>query len=140
MLRLLATLTAIAATGWSADWNAKLAAQYLDSRQKDWFAWKRAQSADGPCVSCHTGLTYLLARPALRRLLHEKEPTVYETGLLNRLRANAGAKPPANLQGVETIFAAMFLAREDQGRAAFDQLWALQEKEGELAGAWPWYN
>jgi squalene-hopene/tetraprenyl-beta-curcumene cyclase len=134
------TLLAFAALGWSADWNPKLAAQYLDQRQKDWFAWKRAQSADGPCVSCHTGLTYLLARPALRRLLHEKEPTVYETGLMNRLRANAGAKPPGTLQGVETIFAAMFLAREDKGKAAFDQLWALQNKDGKLKGAWPWYN
>src|SRR5215467_1705042 len=91
---------ALAAQAWAADWNPKLAAEYLDGRQKDWFAWKQAQSASGPCVSCHTGLTYLLARPALRRVLREKEPTVYETGLLNRLRSNVGAKPAGILQGV----------------------------------------
>jgi hypothetical protein len=31
-----------------------------------------------PCVSCHTGMTYLLARPVLRRALHESEPTTFE--------------------------------------------------------------
>ena len=64
-----------------AEWNPALAARYLDARQQEWFAWKTAQSADGPCVSCHTGLTYLLARPVLRRALHEAAPTAFETGL-----------------------------------------------------------
>ena len=128
----------------AADWNPKLAAQYLDARQKEWFAWPRAASADGPCVSCHTGLPYLLARPALRRVLGEKDPTVYETGLLNRLRAKAGEKPAGPLQGVETIFAALLLARQDAAGPAtgrsFDQLASLQVHDGRLAGAWPWYN
>ena len=48
----------------AADWSPALAARYLDGRQKEWFSWKPAMSADGPCVSCHTGMTYLLARPA----------------------------------------------------------------------------
>lgn len=74
------------AAGLAADWNPRLAAQYLDGRQKEWFAWPQAASAEGPCVSCHTGLPYLLARPALRRILGEAQPTEYETGLLNRLR------------------------------------------------------
>jgi squalene-hopene/tetraprenyl-beta-curcumene cyclase len=89
-------------------------------------------------------MPYLLARPALRRALGEKEPTAYETGLLNRLRAKAGEKPAGALQGVETIFAALFLARQDPTGAAtgraFDQLATLQNHEGRLAGAWPWYN
>ena len=128
----------------AADWNPKLAAEYLDGRQQAWFAWPRAASANGPCVSCHTGMTYLLARPALRRVLGEVQPTKYETGLLNRLRTQAGAEPPGALQGIETVFAALFLARENPAgadtRRAFDQLWALQIREGSLAGAWPWYN
>ncbi len=73
--------------GWSADWNARLAADYLDHRQQQWFEWAPAKAPGGPCISCHTGLTYLLSRPMLRRTLGEKEPTVYETGLLNGLRA-----------------------------------------------------
>ena len=116
------------ALGFCADWSPQLAARYLDSRQKEWFAWKQAASANGPCVSCHTGMTYLLARPALRRALGESEPTAYERGLLDRLRAQAGSKPPANIQGVEVIFAALFLTQQDSGtlsdatKLSFDQL------------------
>jgi hypothetical protein len=77
-----------------ASWSPELAARYLDARQKAWFEWKPAASVDGPCVSCHTGMTYLLARPALRRALGETDPTMYERGLMDRLRANVGAKRP----------------------------------------------
>lgn len=129
-----------------AEWSPERAAQYLDARQKAWFAWKPAASPDGPCVSCHTGMTYLLARPALRRALGETQPTMFEKGLLDRLRANVGAKPEGALQGVETVFAALFLAQQDLGkvvgsetRRAFDQLWALQLDEGATKGAWQWY-
>lgn len=130
----------------AADWNPKLAAQYLDGRQKEWFAWKPAMSANGACVSCHTGMTYLLARPVLRRTLNESEPTSFEQGLMARLRSNVGAKPKGALQEVETIFAALFLAGQDRGgapsadtRKAFEQLWALQSPDGPTAGAWRWY-
>jgi hypothetical protein len=66
---------------------------------------------------------------------------MYETGLLDRLRSNAGAKPAGALQSVETIFAAMLLPQGDAAqRATFDQLWALQKKDGELRGGWQWYS
>jgi hypothetical protein len=123
-----------------AGWNPQLAATYLDTRQQEWFAWPRAQSKDGPCVSCHTGMPYLIARPALRRVLKEAQPTMYETGLLDRLRANAGAKAPGGLQSVETIFAAMLLPNGDAAQApTFEQLWKLQKTDGELKGGWMWY-
>src|SRR5262245_31771057 len=123
-----------------AGWNPQLAAKYLDGRQQEWFAWPQAQSKNGPCVSCHTGMPYLIARPALRRLLKEAQPTMYETGLLDRLRSNAGAKPAGALQSVETIFAAMLLPQGDGAqRATFDQLWLLQKKDGDLRGGWQWY-
>jgi squalene-hopene/tetraprenyl-beta-curcumene cyclase len=145
LLTLVAVLVATTST-LSADWNPELAAQYLDGRQKEWFAWKPAMSADGPCVSCHTGMTYLLARPALRRVLKETQPTMYEVGLLDRLRAKVGEKPAGGLQGVETIFSAMFLSREDAKKTmsthtqkAFDQLWALQSADGPSTGGWRWY-
>src|SRR6266700_3789503 len=82
----------------SQDWNPALAAAYLDARQEAWFAWPRAQSPDGPCISCHTGMPYLLARPALRKLLHENTPTMYEQGLLHRLDSRAGKEPVDGLQ------------------------------------------
>ncbi len=131
----------------AADWSPEAAARYLDERQKQWFEWKPAASANGPCVSCHTGMTYLLARPALRRVLKEEQPTIYERGLLARLRSNVGAKPPGALQDVESIFAAMFLAREDSRAAmsadtqkAFEQVWTLQRTEAPAKGAWKWYT
>jgi squalene-hopene/tetraprenyl-beta-curcumene cyclase len=131
----------------AAGWSPERAAQYLDGRQKAWFEWKPAQSSDGPCVSCHTGMTYLLARPALRRALGEAQPTVYERGLLDRLRAKAGAKPAGVLRDVEVIFAAFFLGREDAGKAmtadtsrTFEQLWTLQRQEGPGRGGFGWYS
>ncbi len=142
-----ALFTVVATSIVAADWSPEAAARYLDERQKQWFEWKPAASANGPCVSCHTGMTYLLARPALRRVLKEEQPTVYERGLLARLRSNVGAKPPGALQDVESIFAAMFLAREDARGAmspdtqkAFEQLWTLQRTEAPAKGAWKWYS
>ena len=131
----------------AADWSPKLAAQYLDGRQKEWFAWKPAMSANGPCVSCHTGMTYLMARPVLRRALKEPEPTEFERGLMARLLTNVGEKPKGGLQEVETIFTALFLADRDRAsgtagaetRKAFDGLWLLQSKDAPTAGAWRWY-
>ena len=137
---------ALATSTFAADWSPEAAARYLDGRQQEWFAWKPAMSADGPCVSCHTGMTYLLARPALRRVLKESQPTMYEVGLLDRLRTKVGEKPAGALQGVETIFSAMFLSREDAMKTmsahtqkAFAQLWALQSGEGAPTGGWRWY-
>ena len=146
ILLTLCTLALSTSSALAADWSPEAAARYLDGRQQEWFAWKPALSADGPCVSCHTGMTYLLARPALRKALKEKAPTTYEQGLLDRLRANVGAKPAGPLQSVETIFSAMFLSDDDarttmsaHRQKAFDQLWSLQNGEGANQGAWRWY-
>lgn len=121
-------------------WDPARAAKYLDGRQEAWFAWKTAQSPDGPCISCHTGMPYLLARPALRRVLNESTPTKYETGLMARLESKAGAKPAGGLQSVETIFAAMFVEDAGAKQRTFDQLWALQKTDGALKGGWQWFN
>src|SRR5258705_3998342 len=117
----------VASPAYCADWNPRLAADYLDSRQKEWFAWGPAKAPGGPCVSCHTGVTYLLARPALRRALGENRPTEYETGLLDALRSRVDkkeskdvipsfAREPAASQamGVESIHAALFLGTEEE--------------------------
>jgi squalene-hopene/tetraprenyl-beta-curcumene cyclase len=141
----LALLGPLSVPARAADWSPERAARYLDGRLEEWFAWKPAASPDGPCVSCHTGMTYLLARPALRRRLGEPGPTSYETGLLTRLRVDVGAKPASYLQGVEVIFAAFFLSARDAGdpmstetRRAFEQLWALQRTDDSPAGGWDW--
>jgi hypothetical protein len=150
--------TTVAALAFGGDWNPRLAAQYMDARQKEWFAWPSANTNGMPCVSCHTGVSYLLARPALGRALGETERTPYEKGLLDGMRSRVGKKdvaelfpkatPPHSFEalGVETVFAALFLAAEDAPTAklssdterAFARLWALQIREGKNKGAWVW--
>jgi hypothetical protein len=120
-----------------ADWNPRLAADYMDSRQKEWFAWPRANGGAKPCISCHTGLSYLLARPALRKALGEKDATQWETGLLESLRSRVDKKTPdGESLGVESVMAALFLRTP----AALDRMWAMQIREGKSAGAWKWFN
>ena len=136
----LATGVTLAVTLSAGDgWDPARAATYLDARQQKWFAWPRAASPDGPCVSCHTGMPYLLARPALRKVLHEPLPTMYETGLRHRLDARAGAEPVDGLQRTNTIFETLFVTDESKQREAFRQLWALQKTDGPLKGAWQWF-
>jgi squalene-hopene/tetraprenyl-beta-curcumene cyclase len=148
-LRIAITIAALVVTAspLCAEWSPALAARYLDARQQAWFDWKTAQSSDGPCVSCHTGMTYLLARPVLRRALHETEPTRFEAGYLNRLKTKMAKPAEGALGTVEAVMSAMFLSRDDaravmssHTRQAFDRLWELQESDGPAKGGWPWYE
>jgi squalene-hopene/tetraprenyl-beta-curcumene cyclase len=147
-----------------AGWDPRLAAKYLDARQQEWFAWPPAKATGGTCLSCHTGATYLLARPALRRMLGESGPTSSEIELRAGLRARAGlrdgkeikrafaAEPMASQAlGVEAVFAALFLnspgpagatdaTLDADARRAFDRLWSLQLRQGPARGAWAWFN
>jgi squalene-hopene/tetraprenyl-beta-curcumene cyclase len=140
-------INALLALSLCADWSPRLAADYLDGREKEWFAWKTAQTPGGPCVSCHTNVTYLIVRPELRRALGEKQPTEFETGLRDALRARiplhdvfpaAFAKEPRHTQslGVEAIHAALLLGEEP----ALERMWSLQIKEGKEKGAWNWFH
>jgi squalene-hopene/tetraprenyl-beta-curcumene cyclase len=131
-------MVAVAAPlGFSADWNHQLAADYLDSRQKEWFLWPRAKVAGSACVSCHTGLPYLLARPALRRALGESRPTSYEERLLEGVQAQAEAG---------AVLSALVFALRDadnktlsvEAERAFDRLWSSQIRDGNNRGAWEW--
>lgn len=137
--RLTVLLAACAAQTMAAGWDPKLAARFLDERQKQWFEWPVAAKKGGPCVSCHTGLTYLIARPALRRVLHEPEPTKWETGLLDSLRARLDSPLPGTAQavGTESILAAVLLR---DNAAAQDRMWGLQLKDGKRRGAWNWFE
>src|SRR5260370_28729400 len=95
--RLIAVVAVAVLPGYCGDWSPRLAADYLDARQKEWFAWPAAKAPGGTCLSCHTGMTYLLARPALRKALGELQPTQYEKGLLEWLRARADKREGKHL-------------------------------------------
>jgi squalene-hopene/tetraprenyl-beta-curcumene cyclase len=160
LTRIAVILTFIAASAFGGDWNPRQAAQYMDGRQKAWFAWPNASRSGVVCVSCHTGLPYLLARPALRRSLGETAPTLYEAVLLDGLRATVvrtdaddllGTKSNTLLSkqvyGAQSVLATLFLAIDDaqrggglspEGEKAFDRMWSLQVKTGKNQGGWLW--
>jgi len=144
----------------TAGWSPRLAAQYLDERLKLWLDFTATQPKQHlACVSCHTSLPYLLARPALRMALAEPAPASYEDRLLATVRARVQgwrSSPPyyprkfAQSRGAEAILYALLLARDDAqtGRralsegteAAFANLWAEQIPDGEHRGAFEWLD
>lgn len=158
VVRIVSLLALTAAASFCGDWNPRLAADYLDARQKAWFAWPAAKKGDGVCLSCHTGMTYLLARPALSRALGEKDSTLYETQLLASLKSRVdkktaldfspkGKEPGASQGlGVESVLSALLLASVDaragalssETEQAFQRMWALQIADGKDKGAWLW--
>jgi squalene-hopene/tetraprenyl-beta-curcumene cyclase len=142
-------------SAFCADWNKQRAADYLDSRQKAWFEW-RATKKDpgGPCLSCHTGLTYLQARPALRMALQEKTPSAYETGLREAIRNRLDHEKPGRMfpsfvkeplatqaAAVESVVSAYALAIGSGSiESALDRMLLTQSKEGNSRGGWQWFQ
>jgi len=139
----------------AGDWNPRLAANYLDARQKQWFDWPAASAGTGSaCISCHTNLPYLVARPALRRALGESQPTPYEARFLEVLRTRAEkqtaadmfpkSKDPSQAAGAETIFTAWILSTQEPKaettRLAFDRMWSMQIRDGKSKGSWAFFE
>jgi squalene-hopene/tetraprenyl-beta-curcumene cyclase len=148
----------------SAAWNARAAATYLDERLDWWLRWPNAaRDHDTACVSCHTAVPYALARPALQAALAEHDRPAPERRLLENVVKRVtlwnevepfypdqtrGLPKSSESRGTEAILNALILstrdgyggALTDEARQAFKNLWALQFKAGELAGAWAWLN
>ncbi len=148
----------------SPSWDARAAAAYLDGRMAWWMAWPGAAiDHDTRCVSCHEVLPYALARPVLRSLLAEREESAPERkmleGVTKRVRSwkevepfypdqTRGLPKTSESRGTEAILNAVILATRDasagtlsdDARLAFDNLWALQFKAGDMAGGWAWLN
>jgi squalene-hopene/tetraprenyl-beta-curcumene cyclase len=131
----------------------------MDARQKEWVVWPMAMHSGVACVSCHTGLTYLVARPALRQALGDKSgPTLYERVLVDGMRATvirtdandlfAGLKGAIvdQVYGAQVVLSSLVLAMDDaphgklspEGEKAFDRMWSIQIKDGADKGRWQW--
>jgi squalene-hopene/tetraprenyl-beta-curcumene cyclase len=158
------TASTAAGDGGGRLWNARAAAGYLDQRASWWTTWQGSQrDHDTHCVSCHTTAPYAMARPALRRVLGEAGPSAPELKIndyvTTRVRLwkdvepfypdqTRGVPKTSESRGTEAILNALTLASRDaaagalseDGRRAFDNLWALQMKTGDLSGAWVWLN
>jgi squalene-hopene/tetraprenyl-beta-curcumene cyclase len=145
-------------------WDPKAAAAYLDGRAAWWIAWPNAaRDHDTFCVSCHTAVPYALARPALRDALGERDRTPAEVKLLDNVVKRVtlwkdlapfysdqmqGIPKTSESRGTEAILNALILTNRDaatgrltdETRTALGNMWALQMKAKELAGAWAWLN
>ena len=150
-------------------WNPRAAAAYLDGRMTWWLQWTGAQrDHDTACVSCHTAMPYMLARPVLRGALAEQGASAPERRMLEhvvkRVRMWKDVEPwypdqtrglpkTSESRGTEAVFNALVLATRDasaaqpsqsplsdETRQAFANMWALQFKAGDRAGAWAWIN
>jgi hypothetical protein len=148
----------------SPAWNKAAAAAYLDGRAEWWLHWQpAARDHDTACVSCHTTLPYALARPALRTSMGTPEPAAPEQGIVahvdTRVRLwnevepfypdqTRGLPKTSESRGTEAVLNAVVLASRDNAagtlgddtRRAFENMWALQFKNGDLKGAWAWLN
>jgi squalene-hopene/tetraprenyl-beta-curcumene cyclase len=157
-------LTALSGTDDSAPWDRRAAATYLDERAGWWMGSSTAARDHGTfCVSCHTAVPYVLARPALRPALAEGSTSANERRLLDNVTKRVrlwkeiepfysdekqGFPKTAESRGTEAILSALILASDDaqngklseDTRDAFKNFWSLQEKTGENKGAWSWLN
>lgn len=178
MLRRLTVAAAIAvllacriglADDGTSGWRPHPAGKYLDERATAWFAFDvRGEGATrSTCVSCHTVLPYILARPVLRTFVAATTPTEHETRLLAQTRLRVEHWPDLDSEafglfyndsdtkkqqswGTEAVFNALILAFDDrnQGRSspsdstqrAFSNLWATQLQTGEQKGSWDWLD
>lgn len=145
-------------------WNTRAAAAYLDGRLEWWLRWPSAQrDHDTACVSCHTGAPYALARPALRAALGEQGLTAPERGMaanvVKRVKLwkevepfysdqRSGLPKTSESRGTEAVLNTLVLVMRDRAsgalseetRQAFNNLWPLQFRNGDLKGAWAWLN
>ncbi len=163
--------------GWACEARAddadriRRAIAYLDGRQEDWAAFAKAQRGEGTnrttCVSCHTGISYAFARPALGRFMAIANPAAAEERMITqvsqrvahwaeldeprfRLMYDGSDRKKAEARGTEAVLNALILARNDatQGRSApgdttqtaLKHLWTTQTTSGSDAGSWDWLN
>jgi squalene-hopene/tetraprenyl-beta-curcumene cyclase len=143
-------------------WDPKSAAAYLDQRESWWMSWPGAARDNGTfCISCHTTLPYMVARPALRKAAAEDGPSVNERLVLadvtKRVRGWAAGAPyyadkqsnphaGAQSRATEAVINAFVLANDDalsgtlskNTLKAFSEMWTLQQTSGRFKGAWLW--
>ena len=147
-LRIIAAITA--AAGWAGPAMAgdtedrarvERAISYLDARQDEWSRFAGAQRGQGAdktsCVSCHTGVSYALARPVLRRFAAAakagpaapaaEERTIAAVSLRVehwaeldsprfRLMYDSDLRKKAESRGTEAVVNALILAQDDATR------------------------
>jgi squalene-hopene/tetraprenyl-beta-curcumene cyclase len=150
-------LRAVEVTRWDGD----AAARYLDGRMDVWWAnAKTLRTDDGEtrCLSCHTALPYIWARPALRRSQAVAQPTPHEQRVVEQVSRRIGYRgddqpyydhteaKKIESRGVEAVVNAVALTgleddaisseRQPLVAAAMARMWNVQRSDG----AWDWLD
>lgn len=160
---LIALISSFAAFSGTArnGWDRENAARYLDERMDVWFVKAKklkTSPSETSCVSCHTTIPYVLARPALRRAMHVPTATAQELRIVaevtRRVEAFGACQPlydhsdskKTESRGTEAVLNALILANADAAQnrreassitqQAFKQLWETQRSDG----AWDWLD
>jgi hypothetical protein len=139
-------------------WDQQAAAKYLDDRMDLWFdkaSKLHTGEVETSCVSCHTTVPYVLARPALRQATDVSQPTPQEAKLLDETlhrvdtyghheALSAGKHEQSG--GSEAVLNVLILASAEARqndplpggatRRALNELWAAQRADG----AWNWLD
>lgn len=115
----------------TAAFNPAKAAEYLDGVGVNW-------TRDRKCITCHTNMPYLTARPLLPGDAGWKEVRQFLEA--DVAKWEAGEKARGDAYVVATAFALAFSDAKTTGklhprtRAALDRMWAIQRATGE----WNW--
>jgi squalene-hopene/tetraprenyl-beta-curcumene cyclase len=148
--------------GAVSTWNRAAAVTYLNQRETWWMKWQDAKRDQGTfCVSCHTNLPFVFAQTALRELPNGTTTSDNERRIIDdvkkRVRQWSSVESyydnkedetgngPAS-RATEAVLNAVVLAfndsqtgeLSDDTRAAFKNMWALQQTGGSDQGAWLW--
>jgi squalene-hopene/tetraprenyl-beta-curcumene cyclase len=145
--------------GSSRSWDPAAAAAYLDARMDLWFAnGTKLKTGDSQtaCVSCHAGLAYALARPALRRAMHVDTRSPQEARLIDETTRRVetysthqvlydfNERRQIESRGTEAVLNAVILTTADAAKnlrepsaptkKALARLWETQRADGR----WDW--
>jgi squalene-hopene/tetraprenyl-beta-curcumene cyclase len=159
-----------ALAGDPAGWDKAAAASRLDARAREWLDFAGAYRGEGAtrttCLSCHSFVPYLLARPALREIRDERGPAGPEAKALAqvkervahweeldtpawRLAYDSSPEKKRQSRGTEAVLNALVLATKDRSdsmevspatRKALGHLWSTQRGDGPEAGSWDWLD
>lgn len=136
---LILVLCAQSATAAPLQELEKRAAQYMDQRTDWWLGWDRAARGKGTaCLTCHSTLTFALARPllgesaAFSRELNNVKKRVEHAREVEP--SYAGEHTRASL-GTEAVLSALILARQNENsskvtKRAFELMWSRQRADG----------
>jgi squalene-hopene/tetraprenyl-beta-curcumene cyclase len=138
------------------EWDRDAAARYLDERAELWIARSRPrQKLETACISCHTALTYLLARPALDPSATPEPARALFADAAKRVASfdtakvwydeSRGAEKPDQSRGTESVLNALVLTARDRragsplspvAKAALARMWEQQKDDGH----WSWLH